>query len=242
MIDAESIGIPVAFFAGLLSFLSPCVLPLVPSYISFITGLSLDEVGTRRWVALTHAVMFILGFTVIFVLLGASATAVGSLLREHRVWLERAGGALIVVFGLYLLGVFRFGVFARERRFQIQDKPLGYLGSALVGLAFGAGWSPCIGPILGAVLSYTAATATLGRGVVLLLTYSLGLGLPFLLAALAVESFTSWFQRYRRFIPVVTKLSGAVLVLVGVLLATGYFTILASRLQDLTPEFLRSRL
>ena len=242
MIDAESIGIPVAFFAGLLSFLSPCVLPLVPSYISFITGLSLDEVGTRRWVALTHAVMFILGFTVIFVLLGASATAVGALLREHRVWLERAGGALIVVFGLYLLGVFRFGGFARERRFQIQDKPLGYLGSALVGLAFGAGWSPCIGPILGAVLSYTAATATLGRGVVLLLTYSLGLGLPFLVAALAVESFTSWFQRYRRFIPVVTKLSGAVLVLVGVLLATGYFTILASRLEDLTPEFLRSRL
>lgn len=242
MIDAESVGIPVAFFAGLLSFLSPCVLPLVPSYISFITGLSLDEVGTRRWVALTHAVMFILGFTVIFVLLGASATAVGALLREHRVWLERAGGALIVVFGLYLLGVFRFGVFARERRFYIQDKPLGYLGSGLVGLAFGAGWSPCIGPILGAVLSYTAATATLGRGVVLLLTYSLGLGLPFLVAALAVESFTSWFQRYRRFIPVVTKLSGAVLVLVGVLLATGYFTILASRLQDLTPEFLRSRL
>ena len=242
MIDAESIGIPVAFFAGLLSFLSPCVLPLVPSYISFITGLSLDEVGTRRWVALTHAVMFILGFTVIFVLLGASATAVGALLREHRVWLERAGGALIVVFGLYLLGVFRVGVFARERRFQIQDKPLGYLGSGLVGLAFGAGWSPCIGPILGAVLSYTAATATLGRGVVLLLTYSLGLGLPFLVAALAVESFTSWFQRYRRFIPVVTKLSGAVLVLVGALLATGYFTILASRLQDLTPEFLRSRL
>lgn len=238
----ESVGLPIAFVAGLLSFLSPCVLPLVPSYVSFITGLSLDDMGGRRWVAVTHALMFMLGFTLIFVLLGASATAVGTLLRHHRVWLERVGGALIVVFGLYLMGVFRLGVLARERRVHLQDKPLGYLGSVLVGLAFGAGWSPCIGPILGAVLSYTAATATLAQGVLLLLVYSLGLGVPFLLAALAVERFTHWFQRYRRFIPVVTKLSGAVLVLVGALLATGYFTILASRLQELTPEFLRSRL
>lgn len=240
--QVESVGIPIAFFAGLLSFLSPCVLPLVPSYVSFITGLSLEDVGNRRWVALSHALMFMLGFTVIFVLFGASATAVGTLLRQHRVWLERAGGLLIVVFGLYLLGAFQFGVFARERRFHIQDKPLGYLGSALVGLAFGAGWSPCIGPILGAVLSYTAATATLGQGVLLLLVYSLGLGVPFLVAALAVERFTGWFQRYRRYIPLVTKASGGVLVFVGVLLASGYFTLLASKLSAITPEFLRSRL
>lgn len=238
----DSIGLPLAFLAGLLSFLSPCVLPLIPSYVSFITGLSLDDVGSRRWVALSHAVMFVLGFTVIFVLLGASATAVGTLLNYHRIWLERVGGVLIVVFGLYLLGVLRWGALARERRVHLQDKPLGYLGSALVGLAFGAGWSPCIGPILGAVLTYTSATATLGQGIVLLLVYSLGLGVPFLLAALAIDRFLAWFQRYRRLIPVVTRVAGAMLVLVGILLASGYYTAMAGWLSGLTPEFLRSKL
>jgi cytochrome c-type biogenesis protein len=193
-------------------------------------------------VALSHAVMFVLGFTVIFVLLGASATAVGMLLNYHRVWLERIGGVLIVIFGLYLLGVLRWGALARERRVHLQNKPMGYLGSALVGLAFGAGWSPCIGPILGAVLTYTSATATLGQGIVLLLVYSLGLGVPFLLAALAIDSFVAWFQRYRRLIPVVTRMAGAVLVLVGVLLASGYYSAMAGWLSDLTPEFLRSKL
>jgi cytochrome c-type biogenesis protein len=239
---ADSVGLPLAFVAGLLSFLSPCVLPLIPSYVTFITGLSLDDVTSRRWVALSHALMFVSGFTVIFVLLGASATAVGSLLNYHRVWLERIGGALIVVFGLYLLGAFQWGALARERRLHIQDKPVGYLGSALVGLAFGAGWSPCIGPILGAVLTYTSATATLGQGMVLLLVYSLGLGLPFILAALAIDRFLAWFQRYRRFIPIVTRLSGVVLVVVGVLLAAGYFSWLAGKLSGLTPGFLKSRL
>jgi cytochrome c-type biogenesis protein len=238
----DSVGLPLAFFAGLLSFLSPCVLPLIPSYVSFITGLSLDDVGARRWVALSHAVMFVLGFTVIFVLLGASATALGALLNYHRVWLERVGGLLIIVFGLYLLGVLRWGALARERRVQLRDKPVGYLGSALVGLAFGAGWSPCIGPILGAVLTYTSATATVGRGIVLLLAYSLGLGVPFLLAALAIDGFLAWFQRFRRVIPLVTRVAGAVLVVVGVLLASGYYTVMAGWLSGLTPAFLRSKL
>ena len=242
MASADTVGLPLAFVAGVLSFLSPCVLPLIPSYVSFITGLSLEDAGQRRWVALGHTLMFVLGFTTIFLLLGASATALGTLLNYHRVWIERIGGALIVVFGLYLLGAFQWGMLARERRFTIQDKPVGYLGSALVGLAFGAGWSPCIGPILGAVLTYTSATATLGQGIVLLLAYSLGLGLPFLIAAIAIDRFFGWFQRYRRFIPIVTRFAGAVLVVVGVLLATGYFTVLAGWLSGLTPEFLKSRL
>lgn len=236
------VGVPIAFFAGLLSFLSPCVLPLVPSYVSFITGLSLDDVGNRRWTAFTHALLFVAGFTLIFVALGATATAVGRTLNYHQVWLERIGGGLIILFGLYLLGVFRFGPLARERRFQLQDKPVGYLGSVLVGIAFGAGWTPCIGPILGSVLLYSSATATVGEGIVLLLVYSLGLAVPFVLAALAVEKFIAWFQQYRRYIPLVEKLAGALLVLVGVLLATGYFTVLAGYLQGLTPEFLRERL
>jgi cytochrome c-type biogenesis protein len=238
----ESVGLPLAFGAGILSFLSPCVLPLIPSYVSFITGLSLEDAGARRWTAVTHAVFFVLGFTLIFVALGASATALGGLLRFHRIWLERIGGVLIILFGLYLLGVFQWGALARERRIHLQNKPVGYLGSALVGLAFGAGWSPCIGPILGAVLTYTSATATLGQGMGLLLAYSLGLGLPFLLAALLVDRFIGWFQRYRRFIPLVNRIAGIVLVVVGVLLLTGYFSLLATWLQQLTPDFLRSRI
>jgi cytochrome c-type biogenesis protein len=218
------------------------VLPLIPSYISFITGLSLEGAGERRWTALSHAAFFVLGFTFIFVALGASATALGSLLQYHRTWLERIGGGLIVLFGLYLLGVFQWGALARERRIHLQNKPVGYLGSALVGLAFGAGWSPCIGPILGAVLTYTSATATVGQGMGLLLVYSLGLGIPFLIAAFAVDRFIGWFQRYQRYIPWVNRIAGAVLVVVGVLLITGYFSLLATWLQQLTPEFLRSRL
>ncbi|GIW51608.1 MAG: cytochrome C biogenesis protein CcdA [Gemmatimonadales bacterium] len=242
MTETASVGIAVAFVAGTLSFLSPCVLPLIPSYISFITGLSLDELGERRWLAFTHALLFISGFTLIFVALGATATGIGRLLNYNQVWLERIGGLLIIFFGLYLLGVFRWSFLARERRIQIQDKPLGYLGSVLVGLAFGAGWTPCIGPILGSILLYTSTTADLGQGIVLLLAYSLGLAIPFLLAALAVERFIQWFRRFRRFIPLTEKVAGAVLVGVGLLLVTGYFSWLAGWLQGLTPEFLRSRL
>jgi len=242
MTQAESAGLAVAFLAGVLSFLSPCVLPLVPSYVSFITGLSLDELGERRWTALTHALLFILGFTLIFVALGATATGLGRLLNYNQVWLERVGGGLIILFGLYLLGGFRWMFFERERRVHIQDKPLGYLGSVLVGLAFGAGWTPCIGPILGSILLYTSTQANLSQGLVLLLAYSVGLAVPFVLAAVAVERFIEWFRRYRRFIPLTTRLSGALLVAVGLLVATGYFSLLAGWLQALTPEFIRSRL
>ena len=242
MTQGDSVGLAVAFLAGGLSFLSPCVLPLVPSYVSFITGLSLDEVGERRWTALTHALLFILGFTVIFVALGATATGLGRLLNYNQVWLERVGGILIILFGVYLLGGFRWMFLERERRVHIQDKPLGYLGSVLVGLAFGAGWTPCIGPILGSILLYTSTQTSLREGMVLLLVYSLGLAVPFLLAAVAVERFIEWFRRYRRFIPLTTRLSGALLVAVGLLVATGYFSLLAGWLQALTPEFIRSRL
>lgn len=239
---AESVGLAVAFLAGILSFLSPCVLPLVPSYVTFITGLSLDELEVRRRLAFTHALSFIGGFTLIFLALGATATQLGRFLNAYSVWLERAGGILIVLFGLYLLGVLRPRFLMRERRLHLQDKPVGYLGSALVGLAFGAGWTPCIGPILGSILMYTSVQASLGQGILLLLAYSLGLAVPFLLAAAAVERFLGWFQRFKRYIPLTEKLAGAVLVFMGVLLGTGYFTVLAGWLQGLTPEFLRSRL
>lgn len=240
--STESVGLAVAFFAGVLSFLSPCVLPLVPSYVGFITGLSLEELGERRWTAFKHAVLFVSGFSIIFLALGATATQLGRFLNQYQVWLERFGGLLVIFFGLYMLGVIRMRYLAQERRFHIQDKPIGYLGSVLVGLAFGAGWTPCIGPILGAILTFTAAESSLGHGLGLLSAYSLGLALPFLVAALAVERFVEWFRKFQRYLPVVTRVSGAMLVIVGLLLVTGYFTLLATWLQGLTPDFLRERL
>ncbi|MFQ6047652.1 MAG: cytochrome c biogenesis CcdA family protein [Gemmatimonadales bacterium] len=239
---ADSVGLLVAFSAGILSFLSPCVLPLVPSYVSFITGLSLDELGERRMLALTHALFFIAGFTLIFVALGATATQVGRALNHYQSWIERIGGLLIIFFGLYLLGVFRIGALAREQRAHFQDKPVGYLGSTLVGVAFGAGWTPCIGPILASILMLNMVEASLMKGTLLLFVYSMGLAVPFVLAAVAVERFISWFKRFRQYVPLTTRIAGGVLVLVGVLLASGYFSVLAGWLQGLTPEFLRSRL
>ncbi len=225
-----------------MSFLSPCVLPLVPSYVSFITGLSLDELGVRRWMAFRHALLFVAGFTLIFLGLGASATQLGRFLGYNQIWLERIGGALIVFFGLYLMGMIRLGALAREQRIHLQDKPVGYLGSLLVGLAFGAGWTPCIGPILGSILMYTSVKSSLGQGLALLFAYSMGLAVPFLVAALLVERFIEWFKKFRRFIPLTTRIAGGVLVVVGVLLMTGYFSLLAAWLQGFTPEFLRERL
>jgi cytochrome c-type biogenesis protein len=243
MMGIESIGLAVAFGAGILSFLSPCVLPLVPSYVSFITGLSLEELGERRFAALTHALLFVSGFTLIFMALGAGATQLGGFVRGQQVWIERIGGLLVIVFGLYMLGVIKIGALNQEHRVHIQDKPVGYLGSVLVGVAFGAGWTPCIGPILGAILTYTNANeSTVGQGMTLLLAYSLGLAVPFLVAAIAVERFLDWFKQFRKYIGLVTRVSGAMLVVFGVLLMTGYFTLLAAWLQGLTPQFLLERI
>jgi cytochrome c-type biogenesis protein len=233
----------IAFVAGVLSFLSPCVLPLVPSYLSFITGISgTAEIGARRHLALVHAVLFVIGFSLIFIALGATATALGRLLNAYQHWLERIGGLIIVVFGLYTLGLFRIPLLAREARVQLADKPLGFLGSVLAGMAFGAGWTPCIGPILGSILLYTSTRADLAQGLALLGAYSLGLAVPFLAAAWALEAFLRWFQRFRRHIGWVEKAAGALLVAMGLLLLTGSFTLVSGWLQHLTPEFLRSRL
>jgi cytochrome c-type biogenesis protein len=237
--SSVALGPLVAFAGGILSFLSPCVLPLVPSYLGFITGYTLDEMTHRRRLALTHAVLFVVGFSLVFVLLGASATALGTALRVYNVWIQRVGGALIVLFGLYCLGVLRLDFLGQERRLHLEQKPVGYLGSVLVGMAFGAGWSPCIGPILGGILSLAATEADLGRGLALLTAYSAGLAVPFLAAALAVERFMGWFQRFRRHIHLVQRVSGALLVAVGLLILSGQFTRLAAWLQSLTPEFLR---
>ncbi len=242
MNDPVALGLAVAFGAGLLSFVSPCVLPLVPSYLTFVTGVGFEDLRHSRRAALVHALLFVLGFTLIFVALGASATVLGRVLLAYRVWITRVGGALVVLFGLYLLGAVRLPAFDRERRVHLADKPLGYLGTVLVGVAFGAGWTPCLGPILGAILTYTAATADLSRGLLLLLAYSMGLAVPFLVAAVAVERFLETVARFRPHLARVSRVSGALLVLVGVLMMLDLFTVLATYLQVFTPDAIRRRI
>lgn len=242
MEGTASFGLAVSFTAGLLSFLSPCVLPLVPSYVTFVTGLSLEDARRARRASLVHALLFVAGFTLIFLALGATATVLGRVLAASREWISRVGGALVIVFGLYLLGALNVRAFAQERRVHLADKPVGYLGTVLVGAAFGAGWTPCIGPILGSILAYTASRAELGRGLALLSAYSLGLAVPFILSAVAVERFLAVFKRVRPYLGVVSKLSGALVVAAGVLMVTGYFTVIARSLQALTPAAILNRI
>lgn len=242
MEDGVTVGVAIAFTAGLLSFLSPCVLPLIPSYVTFVTGMSLDDLQRARRVAVVHALLFVLGFTLVFLAFGATATVLGRLMLSQRDWIARIGGVLVILFGLYLLGVFNIGAFSRERRIHITDKPLGYLGTVIVGIAFGAGWSPCIGPILGGILTYTATQSELKRGLWLLFAYSMGLAVPFVLAAIAVERFVELFQRFRSKMVWVNRFAGALLVVFGILMMTNYLTVLSGYLNAYTPEVLRRRL
>jgi len=243
----EPLGVVVAFTSGLFSFLSPCVLPLFPSYLSFVTGMSVSDLSadltaaTRRRVML-HAVAFVVGFSVVFVALGASFSAAGAFLLDYRDWIRRVGGVLIVVFGLYVVGVLRIGIFGRAQQLQLNAKPAGYVGSFIVGLTFAIGWTPCVGPILGAILSLAGTVDTVRRGVGLLVAYSAGLGVPFLLSAAALGAFLKFFKRYRPFIPVVERFAGVVLVVVGFLVVTNYYLVLNSWAIALTPDWLLRRL
>ncbi len=244
--QAESLGLAVAFSAGVLSFLSPCVLPLIPSYATFITGMTVDELradtGRTRHAVLVHGLLFVLGFAGVFILLGASATFLGALLSYASRWIEIFGGVLLLLFGLYLLGLLRLPGASREWRVHLADKPVGYLGTVLVGVAFGAGWTPCIGPILGGILTLAATRGSVAEGVGLLAVYSLGLAVPFLLATLLLERFLGAFARFRRFLPWVSRASGALLIGLSLLLLSGGFTVLAGLLAAWTPEALQQRL
>lgn len=238
------VGFFIALSAGIFSFLSPCVLPLVPSYLTFVTGMSLEDLqgGVNRKVTLTHSVLFVAGFSVIFILLGASASFLGQFFKAYEVWIARVGGVIIVLLGLHMAGVFRLVPLMQEKRVHLADKPAGYLGTLGVGMAFGAGWTPCIGPVLGAILTYGFSQDTMWAGVGLLSVYSLGLAIPFLVAALALDWFLQAFKRFRRFIPVVEKSSGVLLVFLGILLMTGTFTWLSGLLTQFTPAFILERI
>lgn len=240
----ESVGVLIALSAGVLSFLSPCVLPLVPSYLSFITGMTLDDLqgGVKREEVFLHAVLFVVGFSAIFMLLGASASFLGQLFNAYETWIARIGGVIIIVLGLHLVGFFKISALLRERRVHLADKPAGKIGTLAVGAAFGAGWTPCIGPVLGGILTLAGTRETIWSGVGLLGVYSLGLAIPFMVSALALDWFLETFQRFRRFIPVMEKASGGLLVALGLLLVTGNFTALSGYLVQFTPEFLLERI
>ena len=235
-------GIVVALLAGLLSFLSPCVLPLVPSYLGFVTGMNAAEMADRRRVAMIQSTLFVLGFTTSARLPPARAPAPAPASPTPPAVGARAARGLIIFFGLVSMGVIKIPALQMEARVHLQEKPLGVLGAFLVGMAFGAGWTPCLGPILGAILTLASTAGTVGRGMILLGAYSAGLAIPFLMAAWMVESFFGWFQKFRKYLPWVQRISGALLVLVGILLVTGKFTELAAFLNSVTPEFLRRRL
>jgi cytochrome c-type biogenesis protein len=244
---SESLGIMVAFSAGLFSFLSPCVLPLFPSYLSFITGMSVDRLtadaaASERTRVLGHSAAFVAGFTAVFVSLGASFSAAGQFLFEYRDAIRIGGGLLIVVFGLYIAGVLRIGVFGRYAQVSVKNKPAGFLGSFAVGLTFAIGWTPCVGPVLGSILTLAGNDRTVQQGVALLLAYSAGLGLPFLLFSLALGRFLRFFKGYRPFIPTVERVAGVLLVAVGVLVASNYYVVLNSWAISLTPDWLLKRL
>ncbi len=233
------LSLAVAFGAGVVSFLSPCVLPLFPSYLSFITGLTFDELsapgpdarGRVRRLTILHSLLFILGFMLVFVALGASATALGQFLRSNQVWIRRVAGLVIVLFGLHITGLLNFAFLHRERRVHLQERPEGMLGSVVVGFAFGAGWTPCIGPILGAILTMAGSSGELRTGVALLVVYGLGLGVPFFLAALGFNVFLTAFRRVRRWLRPIEIASGLMLVAVGLLIFTNYFAVLAAYLN-----------
>ena len=244
---SEPLGILVAFTAGLFSFLSPCVLPLFPSYLSFVTGMSVadlqaDLTAAARRRVLLHSVAFVVGFSIVFVSLGASFSAAGQVLMDYRDAIRRVGGVLIVIFGLYIAGLLNFGPFSRTKQWQLREKPAGYLGSFIVGLTFAIGWTPCVGPILGAILSLAGTAETVGRGVGLLVAYSAGLGVPFLLSAVALGVFLKFFKRYRPFIPIVERGAGVILVVVGVLVFTNYYLVLNAWAIAMTPDWLLKRL
>lgn len=233
--DLVSIPIAVAFLAGLLSFLSPCVLPLAPSYLAFVTGMSIDDlgrgdqVGVRRRAAV-HAALFILGFSLVFLGLGATATVLGQQLRAALPAVQQVGGVLIIFFGLYLLGVFRVSALSRERRVHLAHKPAGKLGSVAVGAAFGAGWTPCIGPVLASILLYAGMQGTMTQGLLLLAVYAIGLGVPFFVAAVAFNWFLARVRLLRPHLRTLERVGGVLLVIVGVLLASGRFTLLSNYL------------
>jgi len=235
----QDVSFLMAFVAGVVSFLSPCVLPLVPAYLSVVSGLSYDELALsqgnpalhRR--AAGHALFFILGFSAIFVALGASATAVGQFLQVRANLFTQIGGILVILLGLHIMGIWKIGLLYREKRFLHRSPPQGAVGAFITGVAFAFAWTPCVGPILGAILTFAATQETVSRGVLLLSVYSLGLGVPFLLAALGIQSFLTLFKRIKGSLRTIEVAAGLLIVVMGALMLTNNLTWISGQLAFL---------
>ncbi len=231
---------PIAFLFGLLSFVSPCVLPLVPSYISFVTGISFEELtdndGDRelKKIILINSLMFILGFSAVFVSLGASATFAGEILRTYQDVIRKVGGIVIVLLGIHIVGIINFRILQQDKRLHFfREKPAGVLGSFLIGVGFAAGWTPCIGPILATILMMAASSDTILQGIFLLIIYSLGLAIPFFLTSLGINTFLKHFNRLKKHMRVVSIVTGSFLIVTGILIYFNYFAILTAYMNSL---------
>ena len=241
----QSVSLLAAFAAGFLSFVSPCVLPLIPGYISFVSGASMDEMRgggggaavTSRAQIFFTSLAFVIGFSIVFIALGASATAVGKFMFARLPLLSKIAGVILIIFGLHTMGVFRLAFLDAEKRVHTQRKPAGPLGAMLVGVAFAFGWTPCIGPILGGILAIAGSKNSVSEGVTLLAVYSLGLGIPFLITSLAINQFFAATKRIRKYYHAIEVTSGALIVAIGVLILTGQLTIITRYLQPYLPTF-----
>ncbi len=239
----KDVSFPLAFLAGLLSFLSPCVLPLVPSYVSFITGISFEDLteGTGRgkieFLTVTNSLSFIFGFSTIFMGLGASSSAIGRFFFQYQDWIRIIGGILVIFFGLFVSGIIRLDFLSRERKLHLSGKPAGYVGSYLVGMTFAAAWTPCIGPILGTILLYASSKGSTAYGLKLLAVYSLGLAIPFFLSSLMLNTFLSYSAKVRKYMKVVMGASGLLLIIFGILLLTNNVRQLSSLFPDFGIKF-----
>lgn len=239
-----NLTVVAAFFAGVVSFVSPCVLPLIPGYLSFISGVSVDEledITVRRRLlgkVISNSLLFILGFSVVFVVLGASATALGGYFLSHQLFLFRIAGVVVVLFGLVMAGVLRIRFLSGEKRFFFRNKKFGLAGSILVGMAFGFGWTPCIGPVLGSILTLASVQESVGQGVILLSAYSIGLGIPFLAAGIAINAFYTFSKAIRKYFQILEIISGKLLVILGIMMWTGDIRILAG-IVSFTPPVIK---
>lgn len=226
----KDISIMLAFSAGLLSFLSPCVLPLIPAYVSYLTGSSIGNINSSKlkFIAFYKSLGFVLGFSVIFIIMGASVTSLGRLLTTHQTLFRRTGGLLVIIFGLHTIGIFKIKLFYREKRFLSFNKLEARFSSIIMGMAFAAGWTPCIGPILSSILIYAANMYTVTKGIFLLAVYSLGLAVPFILTSLFIGSFSRQFIKFSKYLPVVSFINGLLMIVMGIIIYTNNIGIISN--------------
>jgi cytochrome c-type biogenesis protein len=245
--NEENLSYAVAFIAGFLTFLSPCFLPLIPSYLVYITGISLDDLTRKRSGAelkrrtIIHSLLFIAGFSLVFILLGLTATLIGKALFRYQKFIRIAGGVLIILFGLQLMGILNLNFLAKERRVRFARKGIGYLSSFLIGVTFAAAWTPCAGVILGSILVLAGTKANVAAGAKFLTVYSLGIAIPFFVSSLLINSFLIYSKKAQKFIGAITYVSGAFLILVGIAILTNYFQVMTNVVDRFLSQFIEKK-